>query len=256
MMISGKFVVSVPVGMGVGTIKSGVVGVFVGVLERSLSGEGVVVVVGDVSGVTLETGNGAIETEGCGVTEAVGEGVGVRQGPGVLRLRYCGHSLSLIFIWRRPPGRLSQIVKVCVPSLLFCWGFWFGFGGDVGLGVDVETGDGELDVGEDTITEEVAVGVTDGEGVFVGTGAIDGEGDAATVGDDSDVIVGELVTDGVGVGRGFGVGVLVCRVWGHWYTPFICGAGTRSSGLLMCGCAALSLALANVSCMYVPAPVA
>lgn len=153
-------------------------------------------------------------------------------------------------ISRNPPGRLSQIRRFCVPSLLAGWLFWFWLGWDVGLLVDMEGLDTELDVGEDTVTEEVAVGVADGKGVLVGTGAIDGEGDATAVGDDSGVIVGELVADGVGVAVcGSGVGVLVCRVCGHWYTPFTRGAGTRSSGLLMCGCAPGTLGLIKVNCV-------
>ena len=84
-MVSDVFAVSVPVGMFVGGVNSGVVGVFVAVLERSGSGVGVIVVVGDaslVALVALEAGDGAVEE---GVTEAVGEGVCVRQGPGVAR---------------------------------------------------------------------------------------------------------------------------------------------------------------------------
>jgi len=84
-VVSGKFVVSVPVGMVVGGVNSGVVGVLVSVLEGSGSGVGVIVVVGDgslVALVALEAGDGAVEE---GVTEAVGEGVGVRQGPSVAR---------------------------------------------------------------------------------------------------------------------------------------------------------------------------
>jgi hypothetical protein len=204
-VVSGSSVVSVPVGVCVGSVKSCVVGVFVGVLEGSLSGEGVIVVVGDVSLVALETGDGAVEAEvgGSGVTEAVGEGVGVRHGPCVARLRYCGHSLSFIFIWRRPPGRLSQIVKVCVPSLLAGWLLWFWFGGDVGLGVDVEGFDIEAEADDNAVTEEIIVGVVDGEGV-AGSGAIDGdgEGNGATVGDDDATAVGEKVADAVNVGVG------------------------------------------------------
>jgi hypothetical protein len=197
-VVSGGSAVSVPVGMVVGGGNSGAVGVDVAVLERSLSRGAVIVVVGDIT--TFES----IKGGGDGVTETVGEGVAVRQGPGVLRLRYCGHSLSLMRISRSPPGRLSQISRFCVPSL---WLGWVWLCWDVGLLTDVEGGDAELDVGEDTVTEDIAVGVTDGEGVLVGAGAIDGEGDTAAVGDDSGVIVGELVADGVGV--------LVCRVAGH-----------------------------------------
>lgn len=87
-MVSGELVVSVPVGVGVGTVKSGVVGVFVIVLEGSGSVWVVVVVVGDGSLVSSVSGEGAevwVCGSGDGVTEAVGEGVCVRQGPCVAR---------------------------------------------------------------------------------------------------------------------------------------------------------------------------
>jgi len=221
--------------MFVGGVNSGVVGVFVAVLEGSGSAWIVIIVVGDASLVALEAGDGAVEE---GVAEAVGEGVGVRQGPCVLRLRYCGHSLSLIRISRSPPGKLSQTSRFCVPSLLAGWLFWFWFGGDVGLGVDVEGFDVETEVGDNAVTEEIIVGVVDGEGV-AGSGAIDGdgEGNGAAVGDDDATAVGEKVADAVNVGVcvgvgvcGRGVGVLVWRVDGQ--PP--AGAGTRSFGFCMC----------------------
>lgn len=86
-------------------------------------------------------------------------------------------------------------------------------------GFDVET-----EVGDDAITEEVAIGVGDGEGV-ARSGGIDGEGegDGTAVGDDDAVEVGEKLASGVGV--------LVWIVAGHPAS----GAGTRSSGLLICG---------------------
>ena len=86
MVVSGVLVVSVPVRMIVGGVKSGVVGVSVAMLEGSGSGVGVIVVVGNVSLVALEVADGAIEVKGGGdgVSEAVGEGVCVRQGPCVL----------------------------------------------------------------------------------------------------------------------------------------------------------------------------
>lgn len=70
--------------------------------------------------------------------------------------------------------------------------------------------------------------------------------------------VGVGVRDGVDVKLGVelggigGVGVLVWSVDGQ--PPG--GAGTRSSGSLMCGCAAADCALAKVISTYVPAPVA
>ena len=113
-VVSGVSVVSVPVGMFVGSVKSGVVGVLVIVLEGSGSSVGVVVVVRDVSIVAFELGDCAVKVGGSGVTELVGKGVGVRQAPGVLRLRYCGHSSSLMCICRRPPGSDSQMSLFCV----------------------------------------------------------------------------------------------------------------------------------------------
>lgn len=210
MVVSSGSAISVPMGVGVGSVNSGVVGVGVIVLERSWSGDGVIVVVGDVTLVALELGDLVIEAEGDGL------GVGVWQGPCVLRARYCDHSRSLMRSSLRPPGKLSQINKFCVPSLLG-WLLW--------LLVDVEGLDTELEVGEDAITEEVTVGVVDDEGEVVGPGAIDGDGDGPAVGDKDGVVVGELVADAGGVG------VLVCTLAGHPAS----GAGTRSSGLSMCG---------------------
>jgi hypothetical protein len=92
--VGGVVVSNSSIGMGVdmtvGSINSGSVGVFVDVGE----GSGVVVIWGVVvvDGEAVE--GGGLVGVGSGVTEAEGEGVGVRHVPGVARVRYCGHSSS------------------------------------------------------------------------------------------------------------------------------------------------------------------
>ena len=78
---------SVVVGMVVGCINSGSVGVLMPVSEGSLSGTGVVVIVGR-GGVTVDVGVELNESVGVGDVVCVGVEVGVRQGPNVLRALY------------------------------------------------------------------------------------------------------------------------------------------------------------------------
>ena len=247
--------VAMNVGMFVGDDVSRSVNVGVDVNVGPWSGWGVIVIVGSAAEVSIEL------VDSVGEAGANAVGVGVLQGPCVLRARYCGHSSSLILSCRSPPGRLSQIVRFWSCDVVFCGGWRTG---EVGVNAD---GTGvEVDATDDACGNDVAVAVGDTEVVTVvcavSEGAVvvtEGDGvipgvkvdvkDGVTRGDELDVAVGVSVGVGVidgldvevGVKSGFGVGVRVCSVAGH--PPS--GAGIKSSSCPRCACTALGLV--NVS---------